>query len=101
MSELKQPEASWLKVRRLSRGSLRGSFANIDWRPSGKVTDVVGTVVEAHLPGSRLGTVVTIGLKGQKDLLAEVVGFRADKVLLVPYADLTGISPGAPVMVKG
>jgi len=86
-----------VRLRRFEREAFRPALKHIDWNPSGKVTDVVGTVVEAHLPGSRLGTVVTIALRGRGELLAEVVGFRDDKALLIPYSDLTGISPGAAV----
>lgn len=93
-----RPEGS--RLRRFDRDVLRGAFRNINWNPSGKVTDVVGTVVEAHLPGSRLGTVVNIIVKGQRDVLAEVVGFKDDKALLLPYMSLAGISPGCAVTGK-
>ena len=86
-----------LNLRSFDRENLRASFNQIDWHPSGKVTDVVGTVVEAHLPGSRLGTVVSINVRGQKDVLAEVVGFSRGKALLIPYSSLSGIAPGCAV----
>lgn len=92
--------ASPARLRRFDRSELSSSFRHINWNPSGRVTDVVGTVVEAHLPGSRLGTVVNIEVKGQNDVLAEVVGFKDDKVLLLPYMSLTGVSPGAAVSGK-
>lgn len=86
-----------IRLKQFDRSDLRQSFGFINWNPSGKVTDVVGTVVEAHLPTSRLGTIVTISVKGQDDVLAEVVGFRDDKALLLPYGNLNGISPGCAV----
>lgn len=86
-----------IRLKQFDRADLRQSFGFINWNPSGKVTDVVGTVVEAVLPASKLGTIVTIGVKGQDDVLAEVVGFRDDKALLLPYGNLNGISPGCPV----
>ncbi len=86
-----------LQLRRFARQDFRNAFSHIDWNPSGKVTDVVGTVVEAFLPGSKLGTVVDIEVKGQGSVLAEVVGFRDDKALLIPYANINGISPGSAV----
>lgn len=89
-----------IRLKQFDRSDLRQSFGYINWNPSGKVTDVVGTVVEAHLPGSRLGTIVNIVVKGQDDVLAEVVGFRDDKALLLPYANLNGISPGCAVTGK-
>lgn len=89
-----------LQLRRFERDRLRGAFDHINWRASGKVTDVVGTVVEAFLPGSRLGTIVSINVRGQPDVLAEVVGFRDDKALLIPYANIAGIAPGSTVSGK-
>ena len=86
-----------IRLKQFDRSDLRQSFGFINWNPSGKVTDVVGTVVEAHLPSSRLGTIVNISVKGQADVLAEVVGFRDDKALLLPYGNLSGISPGCAV----
>ncbi len=86
-----------LQIRRFQRNDFSAAFQHIDWNPSGKVTDVVGTVVEAFLPGSKLGTVVDIEVKGQGTVLAEVVGFRDDKALLIPYANINGISPGSAV----
>ena len=87
-------------LRNFDRTALRASFRTVNWNPSGKVTDVVGILVEAHLPGARLGTVVNILVKGQQDVLAEVVGFKDDKVLLLPYGNLDGISPGCAVTGK-
>lgn len=90
-----------LKLRRMSRESLRESFARVDWNPSGKVTGVVGTMVEANLPGAQLGMIVTIVMRDQPDVLAEVVGFHPDgRSKLLPYAAISGISPGCPVTGK-
>ena len=87
-------------LRRFSRGSLRDSFRNVNWNPSGKVTDVLGNVIEAYLPGARVGSVVDIAVKGQPDIFAEVVRFTPEKAILIPYGDLAGISPGATVSGK-
>jgi len=86
-----------LAIRRFDRGALRQSFAHIAWDTSGRVTDVVGTVVEAHLPGTSLGATVQIVVKGQADVTAEVVGFRKDKALLIPYTSLGAVAPGCAV----
>ncbi len=99
MSEDNTPQAG-IRLKRFERSNLKQAFSHINWNPSGKVTDVVGTVVEANLPGSRLGTIVNIVVKGQDDVLAEVVGFRDDKALLLPYSTLNGISPGCAVTGK-
>lgn len=84
--------------KKLEKGSLRRAFDRIEWNPTGKVTDVIGNVIEAHLPRTSVGTVVSIGVKGQNDVLCEVIGFRDEyKVILLPYGSVSGISPGCPV----
>ena len=101
MSDEKDVQEPGLRLKRFQRSTLRSAFQAVDWNPSGKVTDVVGTIIEAHMPGARLGTVVTIMVKDHGDVPAEVVGFRGDKTLLVPYSNLAGISPGCSVSVRG
>jgi flagellum-specific ATP synthase len=64
-------------------------------RVSGRVTDVIGLVVEASGPGAPVGSVCAIG----PGMLAEVVGFRTGRVLLMPLGDMAGIAPGSPVVL--
>lgn len=88
------------KIRKFARAELDKGFGQITWKPCGKVCDVVGTIVEARLPKSRLGMVVNIDIEGKPDpIMAEVVGFRGDKTLLLPFSDLSGVSPDARVSV--
>jgi len=85
-------------TKKFERHALRKSFERVEWHASGKVTDVIGNVIEAHLPRTSVGTVVSIGVKGQPDVLCEVIGFRDEyKVILLPYGSVSGISPGCPV----
>lgn len=87
-----------LNLRRFDRGELARSFSHINWEPRGKVCDVVGTVIEAFLPGSQLGTIVAIAIGGhQGEVLGEVVGFRGDRSLILPYNNMGGIAPGCVV----
>lgn len=91
-------DRSSYSLKNFSRDKLRRSMGIIDWEPRGKVCDVVGTVIEAFLPGIQIGTIVAISAPvpgGQ--LLAEVAGFRNDRVLLIPFSSVSGISPGSPV----
>lgn len=91
-------ERSAFGIRHFSRMDLRRSMTTVDWEPRGKVCDVVGTVVEAYLPGVQIGTIVAISAPvhgGQ--ILAEVAGFKNDRALLIPFSSVTGISPGSPV----
>lgn len=60
----------------------------------GVVTDVTGLVVEGSGPFVPMGAHVTIH-SGLQRIPAQVVGFRRDKILLMPFLELQGISPGA------
>ncbi|RJP73380.1 MAG: FliI/YscN family ATPase [Candidatus Abyssobacteria bacterium SURF_17] len=64
----------------------------------GKVTRVTGLVVESTSPGLSLGQMCTIHPgNGRKPALAEVVGFRDSKALLIPLGDIRGVAPGSVV----
>lgn len=62
----------------------------------GVVTDVTGLVIEGNGPFVPMGAHVTIH-SNQRRIPAQVVGFRRDKILLMPFSDLDGISPGAVI----
>ena len=67
----------------------------------GKVTNVVGLVIEAQGPVSRLGTVCDIFTKGHMHkITAEVLGFRDNKVMLMPLEEIRGIGPGCPIVAR-
>ncbi len=67
----------------------------------GRVTNVVGLVVEGHGPGSALGGMCEIYSRDmQKSLMAEVVGFKDRRVLLMPLGDLNGIGPGSTIVAR-
>ncbi|HDM09946.1 MAG TPA: flagellar protein export ATPase FliI [Desulfobacteraceae bacterium] len=68
---------------------------------NGKVTKVVGLVTEARGPVSRLGGICDIYPKGDMPKAkAEVVGFRDNRVLLMPLEEIRGIGPGSRVVAK-
>jgi flagellum-specific ATP synthase len=68
---------------------------------SGKVTKVIGLVIEAHGPASKLGTVCDISTTADhKKITAEVLGFGENKVLLMPLEDMQGIGPGSRVVAR-
>ncbi len=68
---------------------------------SGKVSDVVGLVVEAVCPMSRIGCVCDIYTQdGSRKLTAEVMGFRENKLLLMPLQEIRGIGPGCRIVVR-
>jgi flagellum-specific ATP synthase len=63
----------------------------------GKVTQVVGLVIESAGPAISIGRLCHIENHDGSRVLAEVVGFRDDRLLLMPYGPITGINPGAIV----
>lgn len=68
-----------------------------EFRQYGVVTQVVGLTVEAEGPGANLGEICHIERMGGPPVMAEVVGFRQKKLLLMPLGDLAGIGPGSLV----
>ncbi len=66
---------------------------------SGKVEMITGLTVESRGPAVKIGEMCLIyTLKGDAHLNAEVVGFRENFVLLMPYGDLAGVGPGSRVV---
>ncbi|PIP89517.1 MAG: flagellum-specific ATP synthase FliI, partial [Bdellovibrionales bacterium CG22_combo_CG10-13_8_21_14_all_38_13] len=43
-------------------------------RDIGKVTDVIGLMIEAYLPGAKLGSLCEITSPGRPSILTEVIG---------------------------
>ena len=69
-------------------------------RATGRVTNVVGLVVEAQGPVSCLGTVCDIYTSDNHVIAAEVSGFKDNKVLLMPLEEIRGIGPGCRVVAR-
>ncbi|CAN7519929.1 MULTISPECIES: flagellar protein export ATPase FliI [unclassified Paenibacillus] len=71
-------------------------------RVNGKVTQVIGLTVESEGPDVSIGDLCYIyPHKSNKPLKAEVVGFRSNKVILMPLGDLDSIGPGCDVVGTG
>ncbi|MHB0912668.1 MAG: flagellar protein export ATPase FliI [Armatimonadota bacterium] len=69
---------------------------------NGRVSQVVGVIVESKGPAAHLGEVCEIRYKrGCPPVLAEVVGFREDAVLLMPLGEMEEIAPGSEVIALG
>jgi type III secretion protein N (ATPase) len=67
----------------------------------GRVTELTGLVIRAACSGARVGDHVRILREGLEPLQAEVVGFAADRVLLMPLGDTDGIGPDSLVEASG
>jgi len=71
----------------------------------GKVSEIIGLVVEGHGPIASIGDMCAIFPHGdhaqQCPIMAEVVGFRKGKVLLMPLETLQGLGPGCRILSYG
>jgi flagellum-specific ATP synthase len=83
-----------LPIERLTREALL--------RPLGKVAKVVGLVIEATAPSAALGDLCRVDVvRSNETVLAEVVGFRDRRLLLMPLGEMEGVAPGAHVTLLG
>lgn len=69
---------------------------------SGRVSKLIGLTIEANGPAVEIGEVCQIfSLKGKSFITAEVIGFRDNVVVLMPFGEMTGIGPGSKVIATG
>ncbi len=70
-------------------------------RVHGRVTRVVGLVMEGLGPGSSVGEFCHVFPKdGHDPIQCEVVGFSEDKILLMPLGEVRGIGPGSRIVAR-
>lgn len=60
----------------------------------GKIENVIGMTIEASGSKAGVGDICMISDGGKHEVMAEVVGFKDEKILLMPYAELSGIAVG-------
>lgn len=65
----------------------------------GRVTQVVGLMIESQGPESSIGDLCLIHVRHRKNrvIQAEVVGFKGENVILMPYTSVNDIAPGSLV----
>lgn len=67
----------------------------------GRVSKVVGLTIESEGPEVNIGELCKLHVsRGNKTINAEVVGFRDNKVLLMPLGEMAGIGPGNLVVAS-
>ena len=66
----------------------------------GNVTDITGLIIEGTGPSVGIGTTCTI-VQDDHRIEAQVVGFRKNGILLMPFEDTHGIAPGASIFSQG
>ena len=68
----------------------------------GRVVQLIGLVIESEGPVAAVGDLCRITSDPQEPgVLAEVVGFRNHRLLLMPLGDTAGIRPGSDVLALG
>jgi len=63
----------------------------------GKVVKVTGLIAEGRGPGMGVGSTCGIRNGEGEEVLAEVVGFRDRRMMLMPYGEMRSISPGCKI----
>ncbi|PYZ98019.1 flagellum-specific ATP synthase FliI [Alteribacter lacisalsi] len=72
------------------------------YRHFGRVVRVTGLMIESIGPRAAIGELCTIESgRGANPVMAEVVGFREERVLLMPYDPVDDLSPGSLVSSTG
>jgi len=89
----------------LKAADLIHKIANISsYQQYGRVKRVVGLMIESQGPDCSVGDICYIypsQKQSDKKILAEVVGFRDEMVILMPYTHLSEIAPGSLVESEG
>ena len=68
----------------------------------GRIAQAVGIVLEGYGPVTSIGEICEVTREdGEGSVMAEVVGFRGDRVLLMPLGEMRGIGPGSRLIVRG
>lgn len=69
---------------------------------TGKIENIVGMSIEASGGRGAIGDICRIySAESNSQVLAEVVGFKSDRMLLMPYQNMNGLAPGSFVRNTG
>ncbi|MCU0555954.1 MAG: flagellum-specific ATP synthase FliI, partial [Desulfobacterales bacterium] len=71
--------------------------AAVGMRLEGRIAKVIGLIAEGTGPDVSIGSLCRIANDHGHELLAEVVGFKEARLLLMPYGDTRGIRPGSRI----
>ncbi len=70
-------------------------------RYNGRVVQVVGVTVESRGPSCQVGDLCHIHTRAGREIPAEVVGFRDERVVLMPLGYMRGVEAGCEVISTG
>ena len=71
--------------------------AKVYYRKLGKIVNVVGLTLESAGPDARMGDMCSITTTDGRVIMSEVVGFKNNMTLLMPYSSTEGIGSGCIV----
>ena len=66
--------------------------------PEGRISQVIGLIAEGDSLGLGVGGLASIINNQGQEIKAEVVGFREEKALFMPYGDIRGVSLGSRIV---
>ncbi|MBU1196472.1 MAG: FliI/YscN family ATPase [Proteobacteria bacterium] len=70
----------------------------VTMKPEGRISQVVGLIAQGDSVGLGIGGLCSI-INGQgKKILSEVVGFKKEQALFMPYGDIRGVSLGSRII---
>ncbi len=68
----------------------------------GRIAQATGIVLEGYGPATSIGELCEVSREdGGPPLPAEVVGFRGDRIMLMPLGDTRGVGPGSRLAMRG
>jgi flagellum-specific ATP synthase len=68
----------------------------------GKVSEIIGLLVKGYNPETSIGEMCRIYPNGNnRTIVAEVVGFREEKVLLMPFGNIDSVRSGSRILSTG
>lgn len=93
-----------MSIRKINKDKYFRLIDKVYFRKMGKVVNVVGLTIESAGPDAKLGDVCRIIPNSEEDMepiMAEVVGFKDKKTLLMPFDAVDGIGLGSTVENTG
>ncbi len=66
----------------------------------GRVSEVTGLIIEATAKNGTIGDICDIQMKPGHSIKAEIVGFKGEKIVLMPLGETVGVSPGSKVKLS-
>lgn len=67
-------------------------------RPEGRVSQVVGLIAQGDSLGLSIGSLCSIIDDQGREIKAEIVGFKQEKALFMPYDDIRGVGLGSRII---